>query len=126
MGSEKKKKVGLEALRWKKHAHSFKIFLNLENCSYFIFSYNFFKDRNVFLLISLGVYILRFQEFSISGPVSPSLIVLMRHGCYRPGLGEGATFSPRHVSHKKLFRVVCSLTNLSVKLFKQAAAILYQ
>lgn len=96
-------------------------FLNLENCSYFIFSYNFFKDRNVFLLISLGVYILRFQEFSISGPVSPSLIVMMRHGCYRPGLGEGATFSPLHVSHKKLSELyahllICQLSYLNRQL----------
>lgn len=59
-----------------------KSFLNLENYSHFILSYTFFfKDRNVFLLISLGVCKPGAQDFGFNEPASPSLIVLMCHGC---------------------------------------------
>lgn len=50
-----------------------KALFNLGNCSYFIFSYNFSKDRDVFLVISLGICIPESQDFSTDEPGSPSL-----------------------------------------------------
>lgn len=60
--------MGLGALRWKNHASSFKIFLEVG----IIFSGYLFKKGNFPLVIPLGVCTLGSQDFSIN-PVSPSL-----------------------------------------------------
>ena len=106
--------MGLGALRWKNHASSFKIFIEFG----IIFSYNFFKDRSVSLVIPLGVCTSGSQDFSISGPVSPSLDCYVMDILTR--LWKRVSFFFLHVPHKQLLRVTCSLINLSIKLFKQA------
>lgn len=40
---------------------------------------------------------------------------------YWPDSGKGCHFFPLHIPHKQLLRVICSLINLSIKLFRQAA-----
>lgn len=71
-----------------------KSFLNLQNCSHFIFSCNFFKDRNVFLIISLGVFTARSQDFNITSMASKYLHHWIDgHGYLDQIVEEGVIFS---------------------------------
>ena len=105
--------MGLGALRWKNHASSFQIFIEFG----IIFGYNFFKDRNVSLVIHLGVCTPGSQDFITGGSVCPSLY--WYSWIYWPDCGRGYHFFPLHVPHKQLLRVTCWLINLSFQLFKQ-------
>lgn len=97
----------------------FKSFLNLVSWGHLRVSYGFFKDRNVVLLFHGA---LAQQGLRLSAPVGQQL----RHsvdGSWMsgPASGRGWHFFSLHIPHRQLLRVMCSLINLSIKLFKQAA-----
>lgn len=97
----------------------FQYFFNLMQYSHLILRYSVFQESNVSLVISLA--------FAHQGRRNPPSIGQSLHHLtdvlwtYWPVSGRGGHFFPFHIPYKQLLRVICSLINLSIKLFRQAS-----